>query len=233
MDCEANTGKTASGEDIPKDKIDMIQLAGLLVEQTDNNFKMAGGSVETASFTSFCRPRNFPTLTDHIKALTGIKQNQVDFAPDYPEVMDRFKTWRQSKKLKGSSAVFSGDWDMNNLLPFEQSRNKEKPMDSFFKGYINMKNAFGKLHPENLTDTKPPEIVKNGENLGRLGTESLMKFYGIKQIQGSQNHQADWDVQHIFQIMKEMHKEGYRWTKADITPAKFMDSKYTGCQWDE
>jgi inhibitor of KinA sporulation pathway (predicted exonuclease) len=230
MDCEANTGETADGQKIPPNMVDMIQIAGLAVEQTTEDFKIVGNS-----FASFCRPRNFPTLTNHIKELTKIKQKQVDSAPIYPEVMHNFKSWRQS--LLGeekATPAFSGDWDMNNLLPYEQSRNEGKPpMDSFFKGYINLKNAFTKLHPDNLINTKPPEIVKNGKNYGRLSTESLMEFYGIEKIAGSQDHQADCDVQHIFLVMKAMHGEGYRWTEDDISPAKFMDIKYTECSWDE
>lgn len=150
--------------------------------------------------------------------------------------MGNFKQWRQINLPSSAKPVpaFSGDWDMNNLLPFEYSRDPTKPMDSFFRGYINFKDAFKKLHPQNLTDSNPPEIVNNqGTNLGRLGTESLMEFYGIEKIEGSQDHQANWDVQHIFQIMKKMHSEGYRWTADDIKPAKFMDTKYTKCQWDD
>jgi len=224
MDCEANTG-----ESIPKDKIDMIQIAALNVEQSDTDFKIVG-----RPFTSFCRPRNFPILTEHIKKLTGIDQSLVDNAPIYPNVMDNFKKWRHDQGLPGQTAVpaFSGDWDMNSLLPYEQSRNKDEPMDSFFKKYINLKNAFAKLHPAHLTNTKPPEIVKDGKNYGRLGTESLMEYYNIKKLDGSQDHQADWDVQHIFLVMQSMHREGYRWTESDFTQATFMDTKYTGCHWD-
>lgn len=57
-------------------------------------------SLETlAHFHSYVRPRQFPTLSPFARALTGIQQAQVDAAPEWPEVIERFEDWLEDHGL--------------------------------------------------------------------------------------------------------------------------------------
>ena len=49
--------------------------------------------VSVAEFDSFIRPVQNPTLSDFCKLLTNIKQEDVDRAKTYPEVVSDFRQW--------------------------------------------------------------------------------------------------------------------------------------------
>jgi len=53
----------------------------------------AASRVPIAEFQAFIRPQRNPRLTDFCRELTSITQTDVDAAPSFPEVLQKFTAW--------------------------------------------------------------------------------------------------------------------------------------------
>uniref|UniRef100_A0A1B6M930 Exonuclease domain-containing protein n=1 Tax=Graphocephala atropunctata TaxID=36148 RepID=A0A1B6M930_9HEMI len=70
-------------------------------------------------FQAFVKPVINPELSPFCKTLTGISQEQVDAASEFPEVLEQFERWLAKHKLgtKNKYAmVTDGPWDMGRFL---------------------------------------------------------------------------------------------------------------------
>lgn len=73
------------GGEFPREEMEIIEIGAVAVDA-------ATGAVES-EFQAFVRPVRNPVLTDFCRRLTGITQEQVDSADDYPTVIKRFREW--------------------------------------------------------------------------------------------------------------------------------------------
>jgi inhibitor of KinA sporulation pathway (predicted exonuclease) len=90
-------------------------------------------------FQTFVRPRLRPVLSDFCKALTTIRQEDVDGAPPFPQALEAFRAFA------GSFAPFTlgawGNYDRNQLRRDCKLHRVAYPFDS----YVNLKQAFARI----------------------------------------------------------------------------------------
>lgn len=83
------------------------------------------GRAVVDTFSSFVRPVHHPTLSDFCTELTGIRQEDVDGAPTFVEVLARHQAWLAGHGLLGPADaprfgfVTCGDWDLATMLPVQ------------------------------------------------------------------------------------------------------------------
>lgn len=76
-------------------------------------------------FSSFVRPVHHPGLSEFCTELTGIRQEDVDGAPTFLEVLARHQAWLAGHGLLGPADaprfafVTCGDWDLATMLPVQ------------------------------------------------------------------------------------------------------------------
>lgn len=74
-------------------------------------------------FGTFVRPVHHPTLSEFCTELTGIRQEDIDPAPTFPEALARHQAWLAGNALvpDGESFAFvtCGDWDLATMLPVQ------------------------------------------------------------------------------------------------------------------
>ncbi|CAF1323704.1 unnamed protein product, partial [Didymodactylos carnosus] len=103
----------------------------------------------TDTFRSFCRPVLKPILSDYCQKLTGITQEQVDAAPEFPETLKNVGNWLNDRNLLSSKRkcafVTDGPWDMAKFLRLQcYLSNIEYP--HWAKKWINVRKAFGSFY---------------------------------------------------------------------------------------
>jgi len=97
-----------------------------------------------ATFHEFVRPVRHPNLTYFCTDLTGIVQETVDGADEFPQVFGRFLSWLEDQqKVAGEESAFLtlGDWDFKTMLPSQcQLSGVELPPQ--FHQWINVKRSY-------------------------------------------------------------------------------------------
>ncbi|XP_054272880.1 3'-5' exoribonuclease 1-like isoform X2 [Macrosteles quadrilineatus] len=99
-------------------------------------------------FQAFVKPVLNPILTPFCKTLTGIEQEQVDIAAEFPEVLAQFEQWLSKHKLgtKNKFAmVTDGPWDMGRFL-FGQCDISNIDYPNFGKKWINLRKCFSQFY---------------------------------------------------------------------------------------
>ena len=95
-------------------------------------------------FRTFCRPVMEPILTEFCTELTGIRQQDVENAPLFPEVLASFQQWLQSRGL-GSEYSFAivtdSPWDMAYYLR-NQCRYCGIEFPHFARYWVNVRKVF-------------------------------------------------------------------------------------------
>lgn len=67
-----------------KQRHEIIEIGAVCVDDDQNTLD---------EFCAFVRPRLHPTLSDFCKQLTSIRQEQVDQAQEFPQVLTQFQAW--------------------------------------------------------------------------------------------------------------------------------------------
>ncbi|XP_054281128.1 3'-5' exoribonuclease 1-like [Macrosteles quadrilineatus] len=99
-------------------------------------------------FQAFVKPVLNPILTPFCKKLTGIQQEQVDTAAEFPEVLAQFEQWLSKNKLgtKNKFAmVTDGPCDMGRFL-FGQCDISNIDYPNFGKTWVNLKKCFSQFY---------------------------------------------------------------------------------------
>ena len=89
---------------------EIIEFPAVLVDS-------ASGTV-VAEFRSLVKPTERPKLTEFCTGLTTITQEQVDAAPELPEVLADFDRWLTAHGIetrRDATPVFCGDWDLGKV----------------------------------------------------------------------------------------------------------------------
>ena len=70
------------------------------------------------TFHYYVRPVHHPQLSDHCIDKTGIKQENVEHALTFPEVLQLFEIWMETEGLLKTTYAFvtCGNWDFNVFL---------------------------------------------------------------------------------------------------------------------
>ncbi|WP_434422884.1 3'-5' exonuclease [Nannocystis pusilla] len=102
------------------------------------------------SFSTFVRPVHHPTLSAFCTELTTIRQQDVDAAPVFANVLAAHRAWLEGHGLFDShgherfALVTCGDWDLQTMLPV-QCAASGIPIGSLPRAYrrwINIKKIF-------------------------------------------------------------------------------------------
>jgi uncharacterized protein (DUF1810 family)/inhibitor of KinA sporulation pathway (predicted exonuclease) len=97
-------------------------------------------------FHRYVRPVAHPTLSRFCVDLTGIPQQQVDAADDFPTVLQAYTAWLTANDLGGVPVATCGDWDLGTLLP-PQCRQHGLPIPDWARSWINVKDVFRRSVP--------------------------------------------------------------------------------------
>jgi inhibitor of KinA sporulation pathway (predicted exonuclease) len=100
-----------------------------------------------ASFHSYVKPWRNPTLTPFCTELTGIKQAQVDTAPDLQQVVKNFEQWFQDTIPRGAKVVFAtdGPWDFKNFIFNGAILRDNVSFPTIFYEYIDIRTTFARM----------------------------------------------------------------------------------------
>jgi inhibitor of KinA sporulation pathway (predicted exonuclease) len=103
------------------------------------------------AFSSFVRPVHHPTLSAFCTDLTSIRQEDVDGAPPFLEVLARHQAWLGEHGLLGPAGaeerfafVTCGDWDLATMLPAQcgASALPTSALPRVYRRWINIKKIY-------------------------------------------------------------------------------------------
>ncbi|KAL8202828.1 UNVERIFIED_CONTAM: 3'-5' exoribonuclease 1 [Gekko kuhli] len=142
------------------------------------------------TFQRYVKPEINPQLSDFCINLTGISQDLVDKADEFPVVLQQAVDWMKQKEL-GSTYSYSiltdGSWDMSKFLNI-QCRVSRLRYPSFAKKWINIRKAYGNFYkvPRNQTklsimleklgmdyDGRPHSGLDDSKNIARIAARML------------------------------------------------------------
>uniref|UniRef100_A0ACB8ERT5 3'-5' exoribonuclease 1 n=1 Tax=Sphaerodactylus townsendi TaxID=933632 RepID=A0ACB8ERT5_9SAUR len=108
------------------------------------------------TFQRYVKPEINPQLSDFCINLTGISQDLVDKADEFPVVLQQAVDWMKQKEL-GSTYSYSiltdGSWDMSKFLNI-QCRVSRLRYPSFAKKWINIRKSYGNFYKVPRCQTK-------------------------------------------------------------------------------
>lgn len=102
----------------------------------------------TDCFQSYVKPVVNPKLSTFCISLTGITQEQVDNAEEFPAVLEKFEAWLKKHKLgtKNKYAVVTdGPWDMGCFL-YGQCKLSSIPYPVFARKWVNIRKMFSNFY---------------------------------------------------------------------------------------
>lgn len=146
-----------------------------------------------AHFQAYCKPKINPKLTGFCKQLTGITQEQVDAAEDFPTVLKRVNDWFLEHGL-GTKHTFTvaadGPWDFQKFL-YMQCGHSEIPYPAWAQGWIDVRKMFS-----------------NWFGMRRCGIVKMLDCIGLT-FEGNQHCGLD-DSRNIARIMLQIASDGCR-----------------------
>jgi inhibitor of KinA sporulation pathway (predicted exonuclease) len=107
-----------------------------------------------SEFRAFVKPQHHSRLTRFCMELTGIRQEQIDRAPSFPEVLKQHLDWLRAHRLPVETdetghqyaLVLCGDWDLGTMFPL-QGRVCVPPLDRIprpYRQWVNIKRLYAK-----------------------------------------------------------------------------------------
>ena len=131
-----------------------------------------------SEFQRFIKPIRYPKLSDFCKELTTIKQEEVDNAKFFYEVIEEFKSWFDHKK----NDYLLCSWGFYDKKQFEDDCKLHNLDTSWLSDHISLKHQYGKI-----------------KNLRRnVGMKSALKIEGIE-LEGTHHRGID-DARNITKI---------------------------------
>ncbi|XP_068238980.1 3'-5' exoribonuclease 1-like [Palaemon carinicauda] len=145
-----------------------------------------------AKFHSYVRPVINPKLTTFCTNLTGITQEQVNFAPQFPEVLRKFEDWLKEHNLKTDMKTFAvvtdGPWDMGRFL-YHQCNISKVSYPQWAKTWINIKKPFCNFY-----------------NTERMNLQGMLTKLGMTFI--GHPHSGLDDARNIARVTLKLHEDG-------------------------
>ena len=89
---------------------EIIEFPAILVEASTGKI--------VSIFHKFVKPSNLVKLSDFIKDLTGITQEQVDEGLEWGKCLEEFENWCEFHNIvyRNTTVVTCGDWDLKTML---------------------------------------------------------------------------------------------------------------------
>merc|ERR1739838_480809 len=148
-----------------------------------------------SEFHSYVRPVINPKLSDFCTSLTGITQDNVNFAPEFSEVLSKFELWLLENNLtfedsrsQSFAVVTDGPWDMGRFL-VKQTNQSNMLFPKWALRWINIRKTYS-----NFYKTKRLNLSDMLDNLD-------MKFEG-------RPHCGKDDARNIARIAVQLLKDG-------------------------
>jgi inhibitor of KinA sporulation pathway (predicted exonuclease) len=116
------------------------------------------GAPDATEFHTFVRPVAHPRLTPFCAKLTSIAQEQVNAAPTFPEVLERFEVWWRTVCGTDALVVTCGDWDLSSLLP-RQCAQHRVAVPAWADRWANLKKVFAGHFPHATARTGLAEMA--------------------------------------------------------------------------
>lgn len=99
-------------------------------------------------FHSYCKPKINPQLSEFCTQLTGITQDKVGEADEFPEVLKQMESWMDSHNL-GSGKTFAvltdGPWDMSRFM-YMQCHHNRIPFPKWCRKWINLRKVYSNFY---------------------------------------------------------------------------------------
>ncbi len=150
---------------------------------------------------SFVRPVHHRALTRFCTELTSITQAEVDRAPPFPEVLERYLAWLGAHGLPleppGPGAalpylfVTCGDWDLQTMLPAQLAASGIDFVPHPFRRWTNVKVIFGEWRRR-----------REGGGMKRM-----LSLLGI--APEGRHHRGIDDCRNIAKIVRALHQLGH------------------------
>ncbi|KAJ3122890.1 3'-5' exoribonuclease 1 [Physocladia obscura] len=146
-----------------------------------------------AEFRSFVKPVLNPTLSPFCTQLTGITQEQVDTAPQFPAVLKSFEAFLSRNDIRPARMAFctDGPWDIRDFVRTQcEVSGLRRP--SYLVDYIDVRRMFARFY-----------LGKRGkrQNLAGMLTTLGMTFEG-------REHSGIDDARNIARIVLRMMADG-------------------------
>jgi inhibitor of KinA sporulation pathway (predicted exonuclease) len=146
------------------------------------------------SFSSFVRPTHHPQLSEFCRQLTSIRQEDVDGAPTFVEVLARHQAWLAGHGLGEDDFAFvtCGDWDLVSMMPRQcvAAGVSVSSLPRVYRRWINIK----------------PVFVDTVRKARSYGMTSMLRSLGLK-LEGTHHRGID-DCQNIARIALELAARG-------------------------
>ncbi|XP_042856503.1 3'-5' exoribonuclease 1-like [Penaeus japonicus] len=131
--CDAGNSQTYRHE--------IIEFPAMLVDTSKSKI--------IAEFHSYVRPTINQKLTEFCTCLTGITQDHVNYAPEFPEVLKNFEKWLAEHNLIQHSGRFAvvtdGPWDMGRFM-YLQCKISNLPFPKWCKQWINIRKTYSNFY---------------------------------------------------------------------------------------
>jgi len=175
---------------------------------------MAGTLQKIAEFRSFAKPTWRPKLSPFCTSLTGITQEQVDGAPDFPEVASRFSAFlvqhglihpRTGERLMRFCWCTDGPFDIRDFV-VKQCFISNISMPPWIRGdVVDVRKLVGALSAFVGAHTSKPTFPRRmSPNI-----EHQLRFLELGPFEGRQHSGID-DSRNIARIIIELARRGVR-----------------------
>lgn len=145
-----------------------------------------------SEFHSYVRPVINLKLSDFCTSLTGITQDNVNFAPEFSEVLTKFESWLHENNLnygengnRSFAVITDGPWDMGRFL-IRQCKQSKLQYPNWALRWINIRKTYSNFYKTkrlNLSDMlehlqmkfegRPHCGKDDARNIARIATQLL------------------------------------------------------------
>lgn len=171
------------------------------------------------SFSSFVRPVHHPRLSDFCRQLTSIRQEDVDGAPTFPEVLAAHRAWLAGHGLGDDDFAFvtCGDWDLVSMMPRQCAAAgiSVVGLPRMYRRWINIKRVF-------------VETVRKARSYGMT---SMLRSLHLT-LEGTHHRGID-DCHNIARIALELAARGGRFALNNRLPAGFYPELPVELLWHD
>lgn len=161
------------------------------------------------SFSSFVRPVAHPQLSEFCRELTSIRQEDVDGAPVFAEVLARHQAWLAGHGLTADNFAFvtCGDWDLVSMLPRQcvAAGLSVAALPRAYRRWVNIKEVF----------------VGTVRKAKSNGMTSMLRSLGLELV--GTHHRGIDDCHNIARIALELAARG-----ATFTPTRRLPDQFYG-----
>ncbi|KAL5021002.1 hypothetical protein ScPMuIL_000157 [Solemya velum] len=142
-------------------------------------------------FHSYCKPKLNPCLSEFCSVLTGISQETVEMAEEFPSVLQRVEEWFKKFQLGPENKfaiITDGPWDVSRFL-YPQCCLTQVGFPKWARKWVNIRKSYS-----NFYHCRPRKLEEMLENLG-------MQFEGHL-------HSGLHDSRNIARIVIHMLEDG-------------------------